>query len=84
MLPEQAQAITQVLDGLPTDFDIGQLRQAEELMVGFADTHNAHDLRSLSRYLVEVLDPDTVEAREAARWNATCAPRSTTGTEFRQ
>lgn len=67
VLPEQAQAITQVLDGLPTDFDTGQLRQAEELMVGFADTHNAHDLRSLSRYLVEVLDPDTVEAREAAR-----------------
>ncbi|MEZ5201838.1 MAG: hypothetical protein R2742_11250 [Micropruina glycogenica] len=35
--------------------------------MGFADTHNAHDLRSLSRYLVEVLDPDTVQAREAAR-----------------
>ena len=67
VLPEQAQAITQVLDGLPTDFDTDQLRQAEELMVGFADTHNAHDLRSLSRYLVEVLDPDTVQAREAAR-----------------
>ena len=67
VLPEQVQAITQVLDDLPTDFDADQLRQAQGLMVGFAGTHNASDLRSLSRYLVEVLDPDTADAREAAR-----------------
>lgn len=67
VLPEQAQAITGVLEALPTDFDADRLRQAEEMMVGFAETHNATDLRSLSRYLLEVLDPDTAEAREAAR-----------------
>lgn len=68
VLPEQVQAITRVLQDLPADFDTDQLRQeAEELMVGFADTHNAADLRALSRYLVEVLDPDTADAREAAR-----------------
>lgn len=67
LVPEQVQAITQVLQDLPDDFDTDQLRQAEELMVGFADTHNAADLRALSRYLLEVLDPDTADAREAAR-----------------
>ena len=67
VLPEQVQAITQVLDDLPSDFDADRLRQAQELMVGFAGTHNASELRTLSRYLMEVLDPDTAEAREAAR-----------------
>ena len=37
VLPEQVQAITQVLDDLPSEFDVDRLRQAEELMVGFAD-----------------------------------------------
>ena len=67
VLPEQVQAITGVLDDLPTDFDADRLRQAQELMVGFADTHNASELRTLSRYLLEVLDPDTADSREAAR-----------------
>lgn len=36
-------------------------------MVGFAATHNASELRLLTRHLLEVLDPDTSDAREAAR-----------------
>ena len=67
VLPEQVQAITDVLDDLPADFDATRLRQAEELMVGFAESHNATELRALSQYLLEVLDPDTAEACEAAR-----------------
>ena len=67
VLPEQAQAITGVLEALPTDFPAERVAEAETMMVGFADTHNATELRDLSRYLLEVLDPDTAEAREADR-----------------
>ena len=67
LLPEQAQAITGVLEALPNDFPANQMDEAEQLMVGFADTHNANELRLLSRHLLEVFDPETADAREAAR-----------------
>jgi hypothetical protein len=67
VLAEQAEAITGVLDGLPDDFSADTLSEAQELMVGFAASHNATELRRLSRHLLEVLDPDGAEAREAER-----------------
>ena len=67
MLPAQAEAITGVLDDLPDDFPPDLVEQGQELMVGFAATHNSTELRRLTSRLVEALAPDTVEEREAAR-----------------
>ncbi len=67
VLPAQAEAITGVLDALPDDFPADVVAQGQELMVGFAATHNSTELRRLSSRLLEVLAPDTVEEREEAR-----------------
>ncbi len=67
ILPGQAEAITAVLDDLPEDFPPDTVREAQQLMVGFAATHNSVELRKLTSYLVEVLAPDTADAREQAR-----------------
>ena len=67
VLPAQAEAMTGVLDVLPEDFPADVVVQGQELMVGFAATHNSTELRRLTGRLVEVLAPDTVEEREAAR-----------------
>ena len=67
VLPAQAEAITQVLDDLPDDFPTEVVAEAQGLMVGFAATHNSVELRRLASHLVEVLAPETAEAREAAR-----------------
>jgi hypothetical protein len=37
------------------------------MLVGFAASHNSVELRRLTSHLVEILDPATAEAREAAR-----------------
>ena len=67
VLPAQAEAITGVLDALPEDFGADVVARGQELMVGFAATHNSTELRRLSRYLLETLAPETVDEREAAR-----------------
>ena len=67
VLPAQAEAITGVLDDLPDDFPPDLVERGQELMVGFAATHNSTELRRLTSRLVEVLAPETVEEREAAR-----------------
>lgn len=67
VLPAQAEAITGVLDALPDDLPAEVVAQGQELMVGFAATHNSTELRRLSSRLLEVLAPDTAEGREAAR-----------------
>jgi hypothetical protein len=67
VLPGQAEAITGVLDRLPEDLPVGAVVEAQELMVGFASTHSSSALRRLSERLVEVLDPDGADAREADR-----------------
>jgi len=67
VLPGQAEAITAVLEDLPEDFSADTVRDAEQMMVEFAATHNSAELRKLTSHLVEVLAPETVEAREAAR-----------------
>ena len=65
--PAQTDAIIGVLRDLPCDFDEGVVAEAQHLMVGFAATHNSAELRRLSGHLVEVLSPETAEAREAER-----------------
>jgi hypothetical protein len=67
VLPGQAEAITQVLDDLPDDFPAGTVREAQELLIGFAASHNSVELRRLTSHLVEILDPATAETREADR-----------------
>lgn len=67
VLPGQAGAITGVLDGLSEDLPPGSLDEAEQLMLGFAASHNATELRRLGHRLLEVLDPVGAEQRDAAR-----------------
>ncbi len=67
VLPAQAEAITHVLAQLPNDFPTDTLTRGEELMVGFAATHNSAELRRLTGHLLEVLAPDTAEQLEADR-----------------
>ncbi|MGC3993051.1 MAG: DUF222 domain-containing protein [Propionicimonas sp.] len=67
VLPEQAEAITGVLEALPDDLPGEAVREAQDLMVGFAEVHNSTELRRLSAHLLEVLDPEGADAREAER-----------------
>ncbi|MGC3955139.1 MAG: DUF222 domain-containing protein [Propionicimonas sp.] len=67
VLPTQATAITHVLDQLPPEFPTETVDQAQELMVGFAASHNSTELRRLTGRLIEVLSPETAEALEASR-----------------
>ncbi|MDN5572082.1 MAG: HNH endonuclease [Propionibacteriaceae bacterium] len=65
--PGQAEAITAVLDALPEDVLGPVVDEAQEMMVGFAATHNGTELRRLSGRLLELLAPEICEEREAAR-----------------
>ena len=67
VLPGQAEAITSVLADLPPEFDQTTVDRGQELMVGFAASHDAAALRRLTGHLVEVLAPDTADALAAAR-----------------
>ncbi len=70
VLPGQAEAITSVLATLPTDLPAEVVADAETLMVGFAGSHNATELRRLSRHLLDLVCPQVAEEREAARLEA--------------
>ena len=67
VLPTQMDAITTVLRHLPVDFPAQTMAEAQELMVGFAATHNSVELRRLTRHLLDVLAPDTADQLEAER-----------------
>lgn len=67
VLPHQAEAITSVLAELPADLPAESVDQAQQLMIGFAASHNSAELRRLSRHLLEVISPETAEQREAER-----------------
>ncbi|MBN9106417.1 MAG: DUF222 domain-containing protein, partial [Propionibacteriaceae bacterium] len=67
VLPVQAEAITAVLTQLPKEFDDNTIIEAQQLMVGFAETHNSAELRRLTTHLIEVLSPDTADQLEAKR-----------------
>lgn len=67
VLPQQAEAITSVLDELPDDLPATVLDDAQRTLVGFAATYNSTELRRLSRHLLEVVSPETADEREAGR-----------------
>jgi len=67
VLPGQANAITSVLDHLPDNLPTEKLNEAQELMVGFAHTHNSTELRTLRAHLLTVIAPDTADELDAAR-----------------
>lgn len=67
VLASQAEAVTTVLAQLPEEFPAETIVEGETLMVGFAQTHNAVELRRLTGHLVEVLSPETADALEAKR-----------------
>ncbi len=61
VLPSQANAITSVLADLPKEFPDAAINRAQQMMVGFAETHNGAELRRLTAHLVEVLSPETAD-----------------------
>ena len=67
VLPSQAEAITQVLGQLPREFDDQTVTEAQQMMVGFAESHNSRDLRLLTTHLIDVLSPETADELEAKR-----------------
>jgi hypothetical protein len=56
-----------VLAQLPREFDTDTVVEAQQLMVGFADSHNSAELRCLTTHLIDVLAPDTADQLEAKR-----------------
>jgi hypothetical protein len=67
VLATQADAIAAVLAQLPREFDTDTIVEAQELLVGFADTHNSAELRHLTTHLVEVMSPEASDELEAKR-----------------
>ncbi|MCA0296754.1 MAG: DUF222 domain-containing protein, partial [Actinobacteria bacterium] len=58
VLAGQAEAITQVLAELPDDLPADTLTAGAEHLVGLAGSHNAGELRRLSRHLLDVVAPE--------------------------
>ena len=63
----QATAISSALAKLPDEFSTQQVRQAEQMMIGYAAQFDSAGLSQLSHHLVEVIDPVGAEEREAKR-----------------
>ena len=63
---DQARAIAGVLVRLPDDLD-AKVAEAEQMMLSYAADFDSAGLGRLSRHLVEVLDPDGCDARDAQR-----------------
>ncbi len=66
LLPDQAAVIVQAVDALPEEIDPGTRAQAEAFLLAQADDHDAKALRILGKRLLEVVDPETADAHEAA------------------
>jgi len=64
---EQATAISGVLTRLGDDLTGAQTADAERVMIGYAREFDARGLAQLARRLVEVIDPDGADRREATR-----------------
>lgn len=67
LLPSQTEAITSVITHLPAVLSREAVDRAQSLLVGFAGSHNATELRRLSEHLLEVLAPDVADDIEADR-----------------
>ena len=62
---DQAHAITRALLALPDDFSPTHVAQAEETLLEYANQFDSHGLQRLARHLVEVIDPDGSDERQA-------------------
>ena len=65
LLADQARVIVQALDGLPRDLGPDTVVEAEQHLVAAAREHDARTLRILGRRLLDVVDPDLADTREA-------------------
>jgi hypothetical protein len=61
---DQATAICAAVDALPEQPDLRE--RCEKHLVALAEHHDAKDLKILGRRVLEVVDPDTADAHEAA------------------
>ncbi len=66
LVTEQATVIIRAIEDLPTDLATEQKTEAETWLLDQARHHDAKALRILGRRILEVIDPETAEAREAA------------------
>ena len=66
LLPDQAAVIVNAVDGLPDDTGADVVTRAEAFLLDQAADHDAKRLRVLGRRLLEVVDPETADAHEAA------------------
>ncbi len=66
LLPDQASVIVHAVDALPDEIDPATRAQAEAFLLAQAADHDAKALRILGRRLLEVVDPETADAHEAA------------------
>ena len=65
--PAQAKVIVDALRALPDEIDADILVQAEDQLVGWCETFRPHELRSLGKRILAVIDPDTGADRDARR-----------------
>ena len=66
LLPDQARVIIDAVGALPDEVSAEIRTQAEGFLLDQATDHDAKALRTLGRHLLEVIDPDTADAHEAA------------------
>ncbi|UDY24117.1 HNH endonuclease signature motif containing protein [Nocardioides sp. Kera G14] len=67
---EQAEIITRALNALPDDTAAELIPRAEAHLVDEASRWNPNQLRVLARQVLDVIDPDGTEAREAKKLEA--------------
>ncbi|UDY23379.1 HNH endonuclease signature motif containing protein [Nocardioides sp. Kera G14] len=64
---EQAEIITRALNALPEDTEPALIPKAEAHLVDEASRWNPNQLRVLARQVLDVIDPDGAESREAKK-----------------
>ena len=67
LVPEQAQTIVRALEDLPTDLDQELIDQAEQLLVEYAQVHDAAALAVLGAHVLTVIAPEIGEERDRKR-----------------
>ncbi len=67
LVPEQAQTIVRALEDLPTDLDPELIDKAEQLLVEYAQVHDAAALAVLGAHVLTVIAPEIGEERDRKR-----------------
>ena len=65
--PAQAKVVVDALDALPDDLDPELMAKAEVQLVGWCNRFTPHELRSLGKRILAVVDPDTGAEADAKR-----------------